>query len=158
MLSNRFLETVAESNFRLSEFLALEHLDLDPALGAAVVPLLDRMPLALNSERTLEQLSVAAGNPYRYGMLEDGNCYRYPLVLKQSTTVRTAMLNVRERLTQAIALVQEFDVPTSQHRANGCLRDTAIDLLHEIASFFAVMEIAVVEDHNRQVKNSIQAS
>ncbi|ANH68551.1 hypothetical protein [Mitsuaria sp. 7] len=158
MLTNRFLESVAESNFRLSEFLALEHLDLDPAPGTPAVPLLDRMPLALNSERTLEQLSVAAGNPYRYDMLEDGSCYRYPLVLKQSTTVRTAMFNVRERLTQVISLMQDFDVPMSQHRANGCLRDTAVDLLHEVASFFAVMEIAVVEDHNRQVKNSVQAS
>jgi len=156
MLSNRFLESVAEGNFRISEFLALEHIDMDPAPGAPAVPLLDRMPLALNSERTLEQLSVAAGNPYRYDMLEDGSCYRYPLVLKQSTTVRTAMFNVRDRLTQVIALLQEFDVPMAERRANGCFRDTAVDLLHEVASFFAVMEIAVVEDHNRHVKNSLQ--
>jgi hypothetical protein len=157
MLTTRFIHDVADSNFRLSEFLALEHIELDPGPGARSVPFLDRQPLALNSDRTLEQLNVAAGNPYYYGMAEDGGFYNHPLVLDQNITVRVAIANVRDRLTHATSLLQEVDVSTDRSRKYGNPRHIAVELLHDVASFFAVIEIAAVEDHGRQLKNSIEA-
>ena len=158
MLTTRFIHDIADSNFRLSEFLALEHIELDPGPGARSVPFLDRQPLALNSDRTLEQLSVAAGNPYLYGMAEDGGFYTHPLVLDQDITVRTAIANVRDRHTHATTMLQEVDVSMDRSRKNRNPRHIAVQLLHEVASYFAVIEIAAVEDHGRQVKTSLATS
>lgn len=155
MPSNRFIQSVADSNFKLSEFLALEHIELDPDPAARAVPLLDRQPLALNSDRTLEQLSVAAGNPYH--LAADGGFYKHPLVLDQDITVRTAIAKLRDRLAHATSFFQQLEVAASKNLPNGNPRDMAVELLHEIASFFAVIEIAAVEDHGRQVKNCLQA-
>ena len=152
MPSNRFIQSVANSNFKLSEFLALEHIELDPDPAARDVPLLDRQPLALNSDRTLEQLSVAAGNPYH--LADNGGFYKHPVVLDQDITVRDAIVNLRDRLAHATSFVQQLD---SKNLPNGNPRDMAVELLHEIASFFAVIEIAAVEDHGRQVKNALAA-
>jgi hypothetical protein len=155
MPSNHLIQSVANSNFQLSEFLALEHIELDPNPGERSVPFLDRHPLALNSDRTLEQLSVAAGNPYHYGVGADGGFYEHALVLDQDITVRTAIANLRNRLAHATSFLQELDFSGSTSRTNGNPRDMAVELLHEVASYFAVIEIAAVEDHGRQLKNSL---
>ncbi|OWQ48593.1 hypothetical protein [Roseateles sp. L2-2] len=155
MPSNRLIQSVANSNFQLSEFLALEHIELDPNPGERSVPFLDRHPLALNSDRTLEQLSVAAGNPYHYGVGADGGFYKHALVLDQDITVRTAIANLRNRLAHATSFFQELDFSASTSRTNGNPRDIAIELLHEVASYFTVIEIAAVEEHGRQVQNSL---
>ncbi|WP_431263270.1 hypothetical protein ACQ859_25200 [Roseateles chitinivorans] len=156
MLTTSFIFNVADSNSRLSESLALEHIELDPGPAAREVPFLDRQPLVMNSDRTLEQLNVAAGNPYHYGMAEDGGFYKHPLVFDQNITVRTAIASLRDRLTQATSFLQEVDVSMSS-RERGNPRHIAVGLLHDAASFFAVIEIAAIEEHGRQVRNSIEA-
>ncbi|WP_431261131.1 hypothetical protein ACQ86G_14170 [Roseateles chitinivorans] len=157
MLTTSFIFNVADSNSRLSEFVALEHIELDPGPAAREVPFLDRQPLVMNSDRTLEQLNVAAGNPYHYGMAEDGGFYEYPLVFDQNITVRTAIASMRDRLTLAMSFLQEVDVSMNRSREPGNPRHIAVGLLHDAASFFAVIEIAAIEEHGRQLKNSIEA-
>ncbi|MFX1677827.1 hypothetical protein PV762_01205 [Mitsuaria sp. CC2] len=158
MPSNRLIQSVANSNFQLSEFLALEHIELDPNPGERAVPFLDRHPLALNSDRTLEQLSVAAGNPYHYGVGADGGFYKHALVLDQDITVRAAIANLRNRLAHATSFFQEVDFSASTSRTsrtNCNPRDIAIELLHEVSCYFTVIEIAAVEEHGRQMQNTL---
>jgi hypothetical protein len=157
MLTTRLIEAIAKSNRSISEQVALEHIDMDPAPSAPTVPLLSRKPLETNSERTLEILSMAAGNPYRYEQPVDGRSYCRPCVLNQKTTVGDAMLNLRNRLTHLTALLQAFDVPMAERRQNGTLRDAVVDLIHEVCSNFSVIEIAVTEDYHRHLKNSTEA-
>ena len=158
MLTSDFIQTVAEGNFRISEQLALEHIDMDPAPTGRPVPLLYRKPLERNSEHTRQVLSTAAGNPYRYEKAESGRAFCRPLVLKRSITVGTAMLNMRDRLTHLTALLQELNIPFTDLRGQtGALRDTTVDLIHEVTSFLAVIEIAAVEEHNRQLFGPFEA-
>ncbi|OWQ47667.1 hypothetical protein CDL60_09660 [Roseateles noduli] len=69
-----------------------------------------------------------------------------------------ALISMRDRLTHLTALLQDFDVPMEMRRKNGTLCDIAVDLIHEVTCYFALVEIAMHEDHNRQVKRSVEAN
>lgn len=166
MIPAETIRALAETGFRISEQIALDHIDPEfdrkklPFKAKRLrTPLLSRKPLCDDTEYTrmvLREASIIPPRP-KPRLMRDSDPAE--ALLDPSITVGAAMFNVRDRLTLLAALLRDSIVTMEDPDCLwGRIHVASRDLVREALSNLAVVEIGALEEHTRQSHGALQAA